>query len=140
MSSEENKEIAHRILRDVLEQRNLDAVEELYAADAVEHSPMRDFRGHEEIKASFAETLDAFSDYTVSVEEMIVEGDTVAARLTERGVHDGELMGIEPTGNEFEHQTMAFLRLEDGKVAEWWVLPDNLSFLQQLGVVESPGE
>jgi predicted ester cyclase len=71
---------------------------------------------------------------------MIAEGDTVAVRLTERGVHDGELMGIEPTGNEFEHQTMAFLRLEDGKVAEWWVLPDNLSFLQQLGVVESPGE
>ncbi|RLM90985.1 DUF4440 domain-containing protein [Halobellus sp. Atlit-38R] len=140
MSSEENKEIAHRILRDVLEQRNLDAVEELYAADAVEHSPMRDFRGHEEIKESLAETLDAFSDYTVTVEDMIAEGDTVAARLTERGVHDGELMGIEPTGNEFEHQTMAFLRLEDGKVAEWWVLPDNLSFLQQLGVVESPGE
>ncbi|MEA5389127.1 ester cyclase [Haloarculaceae archaeon H-GB11] len=54
--------------------------------------------------------------------------------MTERGTHDGEFMGMEPTGKEYEIQTTAFLHLEDGKVAEWWIQPDTLGFIQQLGV------
>ena len=95
---------------------------------------MREFRGHEEIKESFEMDRDAFSDHTETFEDVIVEGDTVAVRLTERGTHDGDLMGIEPTGREFEIQVMAFLRLEDGKVAEWWIQPDTLGLMQQLGL------
>jgi predicted ester cyclase len=95
---------------------------------------MQEFRGHEEIKASFEMDRGAFSDYTETVEEMIAEGDIVALRLSERGTHDGPLQGIEPTGNAFEIQTMAFLRLEGGKVVEWWIQPDMLGFLQQLEV------
>jgi predicted ester cyclase len=139
-TAEGNKRIARRILEEVVEQGNLDAVDESYTEDAVEHTPMGEFSGRERIKEGFARNRDAFSDYTVTVDDMIAEGDTVAVRLTERGTHDGELLGIDPTGNAFQHQTMAFLRLEDGKVAEWWVLPDNLGFMQQIGVVDSPGE
>jgi len=61
-------------------------------------------------------------------------GGTVALGLTEGGTHDGEFMGIEPTGKEFEIQTMAFFRIEDGRVAEWWIQPDTLGFIQQLGI------
>jgi len=139
-TAEENKRIARRILEEVVEQGNLDAVDELYTEDAVEHTPVGDFSGRETIRGGFEMTRRAFSDYTVSVDDIIAEGDTVAVRLTERGTHDGEFMGIEATGKEFEHQTMAFLRLEEGKVAEWWVQPDNLGLMQQLGVVEPPGE
>lgn len=137
--AEENKRTARRIIEEVLERGNLDAVDEMYTEEAVEHTPMGDVSGREAIKGSFEE-LSAISDYTVTIEDMIAECDTVAVRLTERGTHDAELMGIDPTGKEFEHQTMAFLRLEDGKVAEWWILPDNLGLMRQLGVVEPPGE
>ena len=135
----EHKRIARRILEEVVEQGKTDAVEELYTEDAVEHTPMGEFSGHEAIKEGFEMTRRAFSDYTVTVDDIIAEGDTVAVRLTERGIHDGEFMGLDPTGQEFEHQTMAFLRLENGKVAEWWILPDNLGLMQQLGVIEIPG-
>ena len=137
---EENKRLARRILNEVVERGDLDAIEDLYAEDAVEHTPMGDFSGREAIEDGFEMTRNAFSDYTVTVEDVVSEGDTVAVRLTERGTHDGEFAGIAPTGREFEHQTMAFLRMEDGKVAEWWVQPDNLGLMQQLGVVEPPGE
>lgn len=139
-TAEENKRIASRILDEVVEQGEINAIDELYTEDAVEHTPMGDFRGHEAIKDGFEMTHRAFSDYSVTLDDMIAEGDTVAVRLTERGIHDGEFMGLEPTGQEFEHQTMAFLRLESGKVTEWWVLPDNLGLMQQLGIVEQPGE
>ncbi|GAB7093846.1 ester cyclase [Halolamina litorea] len=136
----ENKRTARRVLEEVIGQEDLDAVDDIYTEDAVEHTPMGDISGHEGIRESFRRNRDAFSDYTVTVEEMIAEGDTVAVRLTERGTHDGAMMGIDPTGKEFEHQTMAFMRFEDGRVAEWWVLPDSLGLMQQLGVVEHPGE
>jgi len=139
-TAEENKRAARRILEEIVEKGDLDAIDGLYTEDVVEHTPMGDFSGHEAIKEGFEMTRSAFSDYTVTVEDMIAEGDTVAVRLTERGTHDGEFLGIEPTGNEFEHQTMAFLQLEEGKVAEWWVQPDNFGLMQQLGVVEPPGE
>ena len=139
-TAEGNKGIARRIIEEVVEQGSLDAVDELYTEDAVEHTPMGDFSGHEAIKEGFKMTRRAFSDYTVTVDDIIAEGDTVAVRLTERGTHDGEFLGTDPTGQEFEHQTMAFLRLENGKVAEWWIQPDNLGLMQQLGVIEPPGE
>jgi steroid delta-isomerase-like uncharacterized protein len=131
---EENKRIVTRIREEVVDRRDLDAVEEIFAEDAVAHGPMREFSSHDEIKESFEMNHEAFSDYSLTVEEMIAEGDTVAVRMTERGTHDGALMGIEPTGNEFEHQTMSFLHLEDGKIAEWWILPDMFGFIQQLGL------
>lgn len=138
-TAEANERVVRRILEEVVEGGRLDEVENLYTEDAVEHTPMGDVTGHEGLRESFR-SLDAFSDYSVTVEDLISEGDTVAVRMTERGTHDGELMGIEPTGRSFEHESMAFLRLEDGKVAEWWVLPDNLGLMRQLGVVELPGE
>jgi len=139
-TTEENKRIARRIVEAVVEQGDLDAIEEIYAEDIVEHTPMGEVTGHEGIRRSFEVNSEAFSDYTVTVEDVVAEGDTVAVRLTERGTHDGELMGIEPTGEAFEHWTMAFMHFEDGRVVDWWVLPDNLGFMRQLGLVELPSE
>ncbi|MFC7228762.1 ester cyclase [Salinirubellus salinus] len=135
---EENKRIVRRIRDDIEEQGDLDAVDEIFAEDAVVHGLLRDFSGRDEIREMFAMDREAFPDDTETIHDLIAEGDTVAVRMTERGTHDSEFMGIEPTGNEFEIQTMAFLRLEGGKVAEWWVQPDLLGFLRQLGV--SPEE
>lgn len=131
---EENKRIVHRIQDEIVDQDDLDAVEELFTEDVAFHGPIGDFTGREVIKESFKMNRDGFSDYTITYEDIISEGDTVAVRLTERGTHDGEFLGHEPTGKEFEHQTMSFLRLEDGKIAEWWITPDNLGLMQQLGL------
>ena len=113
---------------------NLDAIDEIFAEDVVTHTPMGELRGTAAIKEMYESDREGFSDSTEEIHAVIAEGEFVAMRLTERGTHEGEFMGIEPTGKEFEIQTMAFFRLEDGKIAEWWMQPDTLGLVQQLGV------
>jgi predicted ester cyclase len=60
-------------------------------------------------------------------------------RVTLRGTHEGDLMGIEATGKPFEIANAVFTRIEDGKIVERWIQPDMLGFMQQTGVIESPG-
>lgn len=135
---EENKQLARRVPEDLATERNIDLVDELYAEDAVEHDPFGDHRGHDEIRKSMELPLSAFSDFTATVEDIVAEGDTVAMRVTLRGTHDGEFMGFEPTGREFEIQNMVFTRIEDGKIVERWVQPDVLGQMQQVGVIDLP--
>jgi len=88
----------------------------------------------------FEQIRGAFPDLSVTVEEMVAEDDTVAARVTWHATHEGEYMGIEPTDREVEFPINVFLRLDDGKVVERWIQPDQFDLMQQLGVVEPPGQ
>lgn len=82
----------------------------------------------------------AFPDLAVTTEDLIAEDDRVLTRYTLEGTHEGEFMGIEPTGAEVEVEGMSIGRIEDGKVVEGWTNMDVLGMLVQLGVVEPPGE
>lgn len=69
----------------------------------------------------------------VTVEDLIAEGDKVAARVTTRGTHTGELMGLPPTGRRVEWSGISMTRHADGRIAEQWGEFDALGLLQQLG-------
>lgn len=60
----------------------------------------------------------AFPDTQVDLEETVAEGDRIAMRITVSGTHEGEFMGIEPTGEQMEVGVMTFQRIEDGKTVE----------------------
>lgn len=135
---EANKQLVRRIPEEIFAEGNLDLLDELYAEDAVERNAMGTHRGRLAIRESYSSFLTAFPDVSQTVENIVAEGDLVAVRITSRGTHTGELGGIEPTGAEIEVQQMFFARIEDGVIAERWFLPDNLSLLQQLGVIDFP--
>lgn len=136
---EDNKRIARRYPEEVATGRDVDLIEELSSDDFVEHGPFgQDVRGPKADKERMREFLAAFPDFEATVEDIVAEGDTVAMRVTLRGTHEGEFMGIEPTGESFEIQNMVFTRIRDGKIAERWVQPDSLGLMQQLGVVDLP--
>ena len=139
-SIEENKQVARRFPEEVATEGNIDLIDEICTEDVVDHSPLGDQQGREMVKAQIEELREAFGDFSATVEDAIAEEDRGAMRVTLRGTHEGEFMGIEPTGEEFEVQNMVFTRIEDGKIAERWVQPDMLGLMQQLGVVESPTE
>ena len=139
-SIEENKRIARRFPEDVATAGDLDLIDEICAEDVVDHSPLGEVRGRDALKEQLAGMRAAVTDFSATVEDAIAEGDTVAMRVTLRGTHTGEFMGIPATGNEYEVENMVFTRIEDGQIVERWVLPDMLSMMQQLGVVEAPGE
>jgi steroid delta-isomerase-like uncharacterized protein len=86
--------------------------------------------------SGFAEYMDmiqaAFPDFTNEVVEVISEGDRAFARLTYRGTHRGEVLGIPPTNRRVEYAGAAVFRFRQGKIAEVWVLGDVHGLLQQL--------
>lgn len=80
----------------------------------------------------------AFPDARFTVEDMVAEGDRVAARLTMRGTHLGPLNGVPPTGRAVVVSGMSLERVENGRIVEGWNENDALGLLQQLGVLPPP--
>jgi steroid delta-isomerase-like uncharacterized protein len=77
----------------------------------------------------------AFPDLTHTVEELLVEGDTGAARLTIRGTQRGDFQGIPASGRTVEFKAMNHYRFEGGRIVEQWAVADMLGMLQQLGAI-----
>jgi steroid delta-isomerase-like uncharacterized protein len=138
VSLEENKEIIRR-WAEVWNQGNLDAVDEFVSDTYVRHDPNTPkVRGPEEEKQLMAMYLSAFPDLHFTIEDMIAEGDKVVGRLTARGTHKGELLGIPPTDKQITLTMTETFRLGEGKIAEQWVNMDALGMMQQLGAVSQP--
>ena len=76
-----------------------------------------------------------FPDIQWTLEEMVAEGDKVAARFTMRGTHRGTFFGVPPTGNPIVVQSINFYRLSGGQFVEEHGQPDMLGLLQQIGAV-----
>jgi steroid delta-isomerase-like uncharacterized protein len=130
--SEENKALARRAweLAD-----NPDILDEVYAPDVVWHEPDQEIRGLEQAKQFVNTYKTAFPDMSVTVEDVIAEGDKVVTRVTLRGTHQGETEEFgPPTGRQFEGEGITISRIEGGKIVEDWDSYDNLSTLQQLGL------
>lgn len=131
--SEENKALA-RHSWEVLD--NPDNLDEVYAADLVWHEPDQDIQGLEEARQFVSMYKTAFPDLYATVEDVIAEGDQVVTRWTIRGTHQGEIEEFGPsTGRQVEIKGITIHRIEGGRIVEEWERYDNLSVMQQLGLV-----
>ena len=139
MSVEENKALVREFVEEVLNKRNLGALEKFIAADYREHNPPpRGTGGLEDLRGGMTLFLGAFPDLHMTVEDQVGEGDKVASRFTTRGTQRGELFGVPPSGQEVVYSTIDIARFAGGKIVERWGLDDQLGVLQQLGVVPPP--
>ena len=135
--SEESKALVRRQEEELFGRGNLELADEIYAPDYVGHDPSNpeDVRGLQAAKQAAADYRRAFPDLRVSVEDLIAEGDRVAARLRFRGTHLGELNGIAPTGRRVDFTGIVISRVEGGRIAEDWANFDDLGMMRQLGVI-----
>lgn len=133
--TEKNKAIVRGLLEEAYNQGNLDVIDEACAADYT--WPMDDPQVHssEEMKKHVAEVHTTFPDIHITAEDMIAEGDKVVTRWTIVGTHEGELMGIPPTGLQVTFTGILFGRIADNKLAGDWENFDALGLMQQLGVI-----
>ena len=141
--SEENKALGRREIEEVFNGTNLDAADEIYAADFVDHDRAfsREMHGPEEMKQYVGVFHSAFPDFRVTLEDQIAEGDKVVNRWTVRGTHRGEFQGISPTGKEVEFTGIHTSTInEEGKLQESWENYDALGLMQQLGAIPAPGD
>jgi predicted ester cyclase len=92
----------------------------------------------EGIRQTIRMLREAFPDIHIRNEELIAEGDKVVSRQTSRGTHEGEFMGIRPTGKEVTWTGILMFRIADGKIVDQWLEQDVMGLMQQLGVAPEP--
>jgi steroid delta-isomerase-like uncharacterized protein len=138
--SEENKALVRRWFEDLFNTGNLDVAEEIVAQDHVAHDPVLAELppGPEGDKHVVNLYHGAFPDAQITVEDQLAEGDRVATRWTGRGTHQGEFMGVPPSGNRVEVAGMTINRVSGAKIVETWTIYDALGMMQQIGAVPSP--
>jgi len=139
MEIEENKRLARRAFEDLWNQGKLDTVTDLYDANQVSYGLGMDVpAGAEGIKQFISIYRTAYPDTHFTIEDQIAEDDKVVTRWTAVGSHQGELMGIPPTGRRVTVTGITINRIVGGKIMETWNNFDALGQLQQLGVVPPP--
>jgi steroid delta-isomerase-like uncharacterized protein len=79
----------------------------------------------------------AFPDLQLSIQDQLAEDGRLAIRYVGQGTHQGEFLGIPATGRKVSYTGMLMVRLEDGRIAEFWAQPDLLGVLRQLGATVS---
>jgi steroid delta-isomerase-like uncharacterized protein len=109
----------------------------LVADDFVEHDEIPGLPPTKDgVLDYFRLLLSAFPDMRLDVEDLIADGDKAVARVRATATHDGDFMGVPPTGKQVEIQLIDIMRFDgDGLVCEHWGVADMLSLMQQLGVV-----
>ena len=134
---EANKEVVRRLVEELVNAGNYEIAEELIAADYVRHGSdvSEEERGPDPFVESLQMMEKAFPDGEVTIEEMIAEDDLVAFCARWRATHEGEFMGIKPSGETTEHTGMAMHRVKNGQITETWANWDWLSTMQQLGAM-----
>lgn len=138
MSLEQNKAIVLRFY-EAFDREDLEQGKALIAPNAVARGMGSGILNGRDALLEYGLTMrSAFPDGRHTFEDIIAQGDKVVTRGTFSGTHQGELMGILPTGKQVTFSVVHIDRLVDGKIVEHWGQGDTLAMMQQLGVVPLP--
>ncbi len=131
---EQNKAVARRAFEEILSGGRFELAAQLYAKDFINHGIHRD-ASLEEDQAALKGWHQAFSDIAIVPEKLIAEGDLVAIYWIARGTNTGTGNGLPATGKKAELTGITIWRIVDGKIREEWSAFDQLSMMQQLGLL-----
>ena len=142
MSAEESKAVAHRLL-ELWNDGDFDAIEHLVAPDFVNHNPPPipgvgpDRNGMLSAMRYLREVLPDGRAESVNV---VAEGDKVVLHDVIRGTHEGEFLGVPPTGRQVSFEFIHIFRIADGLIAERWGIADAMGLMHQLGAMPAAVE
>jgi predicted ester cyclase len=139
LSTQDNIAVFRRLVDELINGGNLAAFDELFAPDFIEHElPPGVPPGREGTRQLFSMLHGAFPDLRAEIEDVVANDDKVVFRMTWRGTQTGSFIDIPPTGKQVAFGVFDMVRVADGKLAEHWGLLDQLSLMQQLGVIPTP--
>ena len=111
-------------------------IDEVIESDARITTPLPlEATGADAVKEVFATLLRAYPDLHLTIEDLIEEDDTVVMRDTVTGTHQGEHMGIAPTGRSVSYDEIFVARFAGGRIVELSGVVDVTSQMRQLGAV-----
>jgi len=133
MSTEANKALVRRYYNEVVNERKLAVIDELFApgftARASNYPPV----GLDQFRQALGMSHNSFPDLKITVEDQIAEGDKVVTRWTARATHKGSFIGIEPTGKTLTLTAIHIHRVADNRIAELWEEINLLNVIQPDG-------
>jgi steroid delta-isomerase-like uncharacterized protein len=132
VSPDENKALVRRLVEGWQAGHRPDVAREILADDFVDHTGPVEHGAKEAGIGWFSYMWQAFPDFSVQVKLQIAEGDLVATLKTFSGTHEGEFMGIPPTGKHVAFDVFDMLRVRDGQVVEHWNVEDLSGLMKQL--------
>jgi len=113
----------------------LEGLRDVVDAKALDHDPgPGQGLGPEGFIHYFGELRKGFPDLNIAAEKLVADDDSVALAYTITGTHQGEFMGLAPTGRKISARGVQIARFQNGKLVERWGSSDQLGILQQLGV------
>jgi steroid delta-isomerase-like uncharacterized protein len=130
---EANKAVVRRFIDEIFLKGDFSAVDELLTEDFAAHTwgPMPP--GRDGLKQAIERVSKGISDPSMTIDDVVAEGDRVAVRLTSSATHTGEFMGMPASGRRYEIGEIHIFRLRDGRVSEHWHQADFLGMMKQLG-------
>jgi len=130
MTAKENEQVVKRFYAEVINDRRLDAIDELVSEDFVHNGIERGRAGQRRVYEAF---LSAFPDLQTDVIETVAAGDRVAIHRRWTGTHLGVFETIEPTGRTVDFESTAILTLRGGVITEYCGVLDLLRLMAQIG-------
>lgn len=130
--SEANKKLVRRWFDEVWNKGRVSTIEELLAPNAVVHGLAGDRTGPEEFKKFHAIYRGMFPDMKLAIEDVVAEGDRVAARFSVAATHTGNGPDLAATGKRASFTGMVFVRIAKGRIVEGWNNFDEAGMMRQL--------
>jgi predicted ester cyclase len=133
----EAERVVRRLIDEAFSKGRLEVADELIADDMIEHQNFGPDHapGAEGVKAVIVSLRRAFSDFQLTIHDLVVDGDLIWTRNIGTGTNDGPYMGNPPTHRPMRVDVFDVLRVVDGKVVEHWGVPDRLGALRQMGLL-----
>jgi len=133
-----NTTLVQTMNHEVWNKGNLAVIEELYSEDFVEHflPDGSEFQGIQQLREHVEEHRKAFPDWREEIQHIVAENDLVVIHFRSQGTNLGSWVGTPPTGKRVQINEFAILRIENGRLAEQWLMPDIYSLRKQLGLDE----
>jgi steroid delta-isomerase-like uncharacterized protein len=135
MTTEANKALLRRYKTDILNTRDIDALDQVAAPGYLDHAAFPGQPPGLEGLKQRAATLFRALDPQWTIHDAIAEDDLVVLRWSLTGTHRGEFLGIPPTGKTFVFRGIDMYRVRNGRIAEHWNVVDMFGFCQQVGTL-----
>jgi len=135
-----NSDIFRVLIEEGFGKGNIAVFDKHSSEDFIEHQYGFNPPNVESVKKAILSLHNAFPDFSMTIEDLIVEGDKVWGRMTGRGTHKGQFGPLPPTDRKFEITVIDIMRFQNGKLVEHWGVPDRLALMEQLGGKAPPAK
>ncbi len=139
MSAQENKELVRRMFDEVFVKGKLELIDRYFSPDWVNTDPsVPPMRGYDGARQLVNMMRNGFSGFKIRIDDLLAEGDWVAARFHSIGTNTGPFLTMPATGKPVDIQALGLFHVVNGRITENKVIFDALSMMQQLGVMRAP--